>query len=464
MKKSLRKHLVARNFTGPFGEITFTPRLVSVDLNGSARSLPCRAPAVDDDHERWTSTIWTGKTEKHLATTGFPCTRWSEYLRVELHPRSLHPIPSHAHDDGEHPLGAFPLAREIWSRGESPWKTDIVDAIRAYGEECDNLQGFVVLVDADDGFGGIGSHLLEHLDEEYPRKGCLAIPNAELPGEDAPGLLLSLNRLLSLHSVLSSDAAACIPLSLATSWAPRASARVFPSLVYDGRKRYEAAGILATCLESLTTPFRSRRDKLMDLRRLADGVCIGSLRLAAPRLSFPTRGDDVQSAIGDSVPLLPSAKEKPLAPPWACHVVARGGLRRPPPRSDASPSSSPRSSESGAEERRERLLASARNVYPGCRVVATRTEEMITVKAPYPRDILRGFPDGSKCPEELPCLSLLENGADCGASLREAIGCVEGIRLASLPLFASSGLEQDGFGEAVEALRTLVDGYSQRDS
>ena len=65
---------------------------------------------------------------------------WSEYLQVELHPRSLRLIPSHAHDDGEHPLGAFSLGWEIWSRFEAPWQSETVDAIRAYSEECDSLQ------------------------------------------------------------------------------------------------------------------------------------------------------------------------------------------------------------------------------------------------------------------------------------------------------------------------------------
>lgn len=42
-------------------------------------------------------------------------------------------------------------------------------------EECDSLQGFQLLVDVDDGFGGLGSCLAQELAEEYSQKGVLSV-------------------------------------------------------------------------------------------------------------------------------------------------------------------------------------------------------------------------------------------------------------------------------------------------
>ncbi len=41
-------------------------------------------------------------------------------------------------------------------------------------EECDSLQGFQLLVDGDDGFGGLGSCLAEELADEFSQKGRIA--------------------------------------------------------------------------------------------------------------------------------------------------------------------------------------------------------------------------------------------------------------------------------------------------
>ena len=43
-------------------------------------------------------------------------------------------------------------------------------------EECDSLQGFQLLVDQDDGFGGLGSCLAEELADEFSQKGILTVP------------------------------------------------------------------------------------------------------------------------------------------------------------------------------------------------------------------------------------------------------------------------------------------------
>ena len=42
-------------------------------------------------------------------------------------------------------------------------------------EECDSLQGFQLLVDTEDAFGGLGSCIVQELVEEYGQKGIFSI-------------------------------------------------------------------------------------------------------------------------------------------------------------------------------------------------------------------------------------------------------------------------------------------------
>lgn len=50
------------------------------------------------------------------------------------------------------------------------------DRLRFFVEECDCLQGFQLLVDGDDGFGGLGCTVAQELADEYSQKGVLAVP------------------------------------------------------------------------------------------------------------------------------------------------------------------------------------------------------------------------------------------------------------------------------------------------
>ncbi|XP_069138791.1 protein misato homolog 1-like [Argopecten irradians] len=50
-------------------------------------------------------------------------------------------------------------------------RIDIEDRLHFFIEECDHLQGFQVLLDTFNGFGGVGSSILQHLKDEYSSKG-----------------------------------------------------------------------------------------------------------------------------------------------------------------------------------------------------------------------------------------------------------------------------------------------------
>jgi hypothetical protein len=50
------------------------------------------------------------------------------------------------------------------------------DRIRFFAEECDYLEGFQVVVDADSGFGGYGSEMIRYLSDDFGSKSVAVFP------------------------------------------------------------------------------------------------------------------------------------------------------------------------------------------------------------------------------------------------------------------------------------------------
>ncbi len=194
------------------GEMTFTPRLVAVDLKGSLGLLP----ALGDLYERPTtprtdSISWGGLTqlrkeepgrksdfmrELEAAETGTEnkdrceiaggrrspelmsdldeqVQYWSDYLRPRLHPRTNVLLREFKHRDSFAPFDVFGLGQEAFREGEGE---EMEERIRGFAEEVDGLQGFQVTADAFDAFGGLASGVLQLLSDEYPGKCVLTFP------------------------------------------------------------------------------------------------------------------------------------------------------------------------------------------------------------------------------------------------------------------------------------------------
>ncbi|NXJ85521.1 MSTO1 protein, partial [Trogon melanurus] len=96
---------------------------------------------------------------------------WSDYLSVNLHPKSVYVIRQYMHDGDCGCLEAF-------GQGESLLQDpgcieEVEDRLHFYVEECDYLQGFQVLCDLHNGFSGVGAKVTELLCDEYSGKGIL---------------------------------------------------------------------------------------------------------------------------------------------------------------------------------------------------------------------------------------------------------------------------------------------------
>ncbi|NXK53665.1 MSTO1 protein, partial [Chauna torquata] len=96
---------------------------------------------------------------------------WSDYLSVQLHPKSIYVIQQYNHDGYSGCLEAFGQGETLLQ--DPGCVEELEDRLHFYVEECDYLQGFQVLCDLHNGFSGVGAKVTELLYDEYSGKGIL---------------------------------------------------------------------------------------------------------------------------------------------------------------------------------------------------------------------------------------------------------------------------------------------------
>ena len=145
-------------------------RTLSWDAAPAAADLPMEAaPSADAPGE---------DEEEEVTAAQFDFERsvsyWSDYLQAHLHPRSVAPLKPHAHNYST--LARFPDGMCIVQKEEDcEGGPGLVERVRRFLEECDAVQGFHLLLDADSGFGGAAAALLTQIRDDYSRAPCLAL-------------------------------------------------------------------------------------------------------------------------------------------------------------------------------------------------------------------------------------------------------------------------------------------------
>ena len=202
-------------------EVTFTPRLISVDLKGSLGSLPeCGElyGKISIPKEESLALHWSGghqvfreepfvknefltelnegtenvlnekdidkcldeddmNNEKKLYNLEGSVNFWSDYLGARYHPRSILLCENFQHKNTMHPFDAWGLGRDVWT-DSSNFGDQMEDRVRWYAEECDVLGGFQLVSDNHDGFGGLSAKIAELLADEYHTKPVLSFPTS----------------------------------------------------------------------------------------------------------------------------------------------------------------------------------------------------------------------------------------------------------------------------------------------
>uniref|UniRef100_A0A3B5MLF8 Protein misato homolog 1 n=1 Tax=Xiphophorus couchianus TaxID=32473 RepID=A0A3B5MLF8_9TELE len=309
---------VFREGQTPGGSVTYTPRLIAMDLK-SLRTLRQEGSLYDggsvtvhkhsqpekncflEDLEKLDMDSFNSqltRVQKNYRLEG-SVTVWSDFLRLHLHPRSVAVIHQFNHDREAHRL-------ETFGQGESVLQgallDELEDRLHFFVEECDYLQGFQVLCDLEDGFAGLGSKVTELLQDSYGGRGILTWGMAPVVHRDSRDRYHLLNAALGTVNMAAHSSLFC-PLTLlqAALW-------------------YHSSAILALALDALTVPYRLRNNGA-PMWQVADSLAVSGRKVVAAygAVPFPMMPGgslpDALSACADALPW------KPLS---ACPEAAGG--------------------------------------------------------------------------------------------------------------------------------------------
>ncbi|KDR19639.1 protein misato homolog 1 isoform X2 [Zootermopsis nevadensis] len=304
------------------GHVTFTPRLLLVDLKGSLGHLRQEGDLynhpedVNPNKVQWpvekVDVLCTPTVEKNefindleseenvMVNTEAPGSLpkvynldsvtnvWADYLRTRYHPRTVSIINEYEHNSDTKPFDVFNQGANLWKTEQ--FQDDFTDRIRMYAEECDNMQGFHILLDGSDGFAGLGTSALEYLEDEYSTKSKLVFPT--IPSEFSNTTTFQdsvrlLNLALGFHS-LAEHSSLFVPLCMGSSgWRQPGVPRDFPHLRYNSSLAYHSSAVLAAALDTATLRYRLKTGMRTSLSEMTDSLSRLGRRVAVASLGLP---------------------------------------------------------------------------------------------------------------------------------------------------------------------------------
>ncbi|XP_050432328.1 protein misato [Adelges cooleyi] len=277
------------------GEVTFTPRLLCVDLMNSFYQLPKVHKGLyepdnnelQDNEECSSNKIETIQEEKIVPNEFLldlaeeeKCLKdgdnkeisvsekvydldetvklWSDYLKARFHPRTITTVSEYKHNDPNRTFDNFAQGTALWDSYEM--KETWVDNLRLYAEECDYLQGFHVMMDSLNGFGGLSCKALEYLKDDYSNKAVIAMPVMSVNQicEEKNIDLYAVNTAL-LFSSLFEHSNIFIPLTTSYGgWTKSLSNLSLEHISYKSHLDYNTSAILASAVDTFSLGYRRR--------------------------------------------------------------------------------------------------------------------------------------------------------------------------------------------------------------
>ncbi|XP_044735638.1 protein misato [Chrysoperla carnea] len=306
-------------------EVTYTPRLLLVDLKGSLKHLSQLGGLYNDDVEdnpesivTWDSSKTEVKKEEKIPKNKFQESLdkntdsesshiltdeevdvWSDYLYGRFHQSTINLIEEYQHKN-EHAsqFDTFTCGSELWKTDR--YSEDFTDKIRLYAEDCDNMQGFQIFLDSTDGFSGFGSNCIDYLRDEYENKSILTIPLiGSFEKEDdfldfkekntvnQKNLTRQINTALTISSICE-PSSLVIPMSMCKNGWRTKLPRSFSYLNYNIDSNYHTSAIIASCIDTFSLRYRTRNTSnpsyLYHLCNDLNGV---GRKVAAASINFP---------------------------------------------------------------------------------------------------------------------------------------------------------------------------------
>ncbi|KAJ6626282.1 Protein misato [Pseudolycoriella hygida] len=219
---------------------------------------------------------------------------WTDFAYTRLHPRSVTIVNEFEDSLTEDSFDCFTSGASLWQKDQ--FENDFCDKVRQYIEECNNCQGFQMLYDCTNGFSGLASKCLDHLEDEYSKTN-FTIPtfspnprnfrNADTPMSESirvVNIAMSFANLFEHSSLV-------LPLStMSRCWRQCDNQRQFPFLTYDQHNLYETSSLLAVYLDTISMKYRLKdASKASLLSGFCSDLCNYGRKLVAAALALPLK-------------------------------------------------------------------------------------------------------------------------------------------------------------------------------
>ncbi|KAK9067102.1 hypothetical protein SSX86_014427 [Deinandra increscens subsp. villosa] len=269
------------------GMPTYTPRMISVDFQGSLGSMSSSGtlynhnPSSSSRVATWTGNVSTQASEPHKKnlflqrlydegqeTNGSEILDtdvvksledgvqfWTDFSKVHYHPQSLFELNGSWMNPQE--FNNYGIGRNTLSEGLQG--DEINERLRFFIEECDHVQGIQFMVDDSGGFSGVAASLLENIEDEYTNVPVLLYsvrsPNSY---NNLTSRKLSITR--NLHDAVSFSALSSLCKLIVPVGLPSLSeSKVSQYLNVENEKPYQSSAVYASAIHSITIPFRMKK-------------------------------------------------------------------------------------------------------------------------------------------------------------------------------------------------------------
>ncbi|KAE8655390.1 Plasma membrane, myosin-like, Tubulin/FtsZ, N-terminal isoform 6 [Hibiscus syriacus] len=294
--KSLNMDVLYRTGETHQGTITYTPRLLSIDFQGSLGSVSSKGTFYSEDSNASSEVVtWVGNVSTHASepqkrnlflqslyqeeqdaplmngihdgekasqneiqdTDIVSCLDkgvqfWTDFSKVHYHPQSLYEINGLWMDAQE--FDNYGSGKDVFMenlRGE-----EICERLRFFTEECDHVQGFQFIVDDSGGFSPLAADFLETVSDDYTNTPVLLYavrgPNSHMNlSSRKQKVVRDLHDAVSFTR-LSSFCKLIVPVGL--PFLSRSKASTFLNI--KAESPYHCSAVYAAALHSTSLPFR----------------------------------------------------------------------------------------------------------------------------------------------------------------------------------------------------------------
>ncbi|KAJ4976505.1 hypothetical protein NE237_001611 [Protea cynaroides] len=365
------------------GILTYTPRLVSIDYQGSLGSLSsCGSLYNEVQSDSPHVVTWSGSVSRQASE---PRTKnlflqslyeeqetpsvlgngikkknddcrseiedkdiveslensvqfWTDFSKVHYHPRSLYELNGLWVDAQE--FDNYGIGRDVFSdglRGE-----EMNEQLRFFVEECDHIQGIQVIVDDSGGFSSLASDFLENIADDYTNTPVL-LYSARGPGSYMKNTSQKESISRALHDAISfSRLSAFCNLIVPIGLPFLSQSKVSNFLRIEDSKPYHCSAVYAAALHSMSLPFRMEQlgpNEILDVSGVVDfnGVIqmlagqarqnmVATLDVAMP--APPLTGEQKKQSLQESLHSLTPEVAEDVEDMYAVeHLTIHGALR-----------------------------------------------------------------------------------------------------------------------------------------